>query len=60
MSECDHVTDVTAPLPVALKHIAFRVERLAPHHRNPERFHEDKADIVAELERLARQVRHAG
>jgi hypothetical protein len=35
------------------------VERLTPHHRRPERFHEDKADIVAELQRLARQVRHA-
>lgn len=42
----------------AILDLARRVERLAPHHRDPERFHLDKSEIVAELRRLAREVRH--
>lgn len=38
--------------------LAARVERLCPSHRNPERFHEDKSEIVAELQRLASEVKH--
>lgn len=43
---------------VTLDSLASKVERLSPHHRQPERFHEDKSEIVAELRRLAREVRH--
>lgn len=39
----------------ALALLADRVGRLSPHHRDPERFHIDKSEIVAELRRLARQ-----
>lgn len=35
--------------------LALRVARLGPDRRNPERFHEDKSEIVAELRRLARK-----
>ncbi len=38
----------------ALSDLAHRVARLCPDHRNPERFHEDKSEIAAELRRLAR------
>ena len=41
-----------------LAEIARRVQRLAPSHRNPHRFHEDKSEIVAELHRLASEVHH--
>lgn len=37
----------------ALREIAFRIERLSPSPRNPSRFHEDKSEIVAELNHLA-------
>jgi hypothetical protein len=37
--------------------LAARVARLAPSHRDPHRFHEDKSEVVAELRRLAREVR---
>ncbi|WP_312608717.1 hypothetical protein [Agrobacterium pusense] len=33
--------------------IANRLERLAPSHRDPFRFHEDKSELVHELRRLA-------
>ena len=33
--------------------IANRLERLAPSHRDPFRFHEDKSELVNELRRLA-------
>jgi hypothetical protein len=32
------------------------VARLSPGHRAPERFHEDKSEIAAELRRLAREI----
>lgn len=44
--------------PAALADLARRVERLTPHPGRPERFHEDKSEIVAELRRLAKEVRH--
>ena len=37
----------------ALADIAERLARLAPCHRNPERFHEQKSELVAELRALA-------
>jgi len=40
--------------------LAYRVERLTPHPRRPERFHEDKSEIVAELHHLADEVRRHG
>jgi hypothetical protein len=36
-----------------LRDIANRVQRLGPNRRDPERFHVDKAELVAELRRLA-------
>ena len=36
-----------------LHDIADRLQRLAPSHRDPFRFHEDKSELVAELRRLA-------
>lgn len=41
-----------------LDDLARRVERLSPSHRNPERFSEDKSEIIAELRREAREQRH--
>lgn len=38
---------------------AHRVERLAPSPRNPDRFHEDKSEIVEGLIRLAEEARRA-
>lgn len=32
---------------------ADRLARLAPSHRDPHRFHEEKSELVAELRRLA-------
>lgn len=40
--------------------LAQKVARLAPSHRDPERFHEDKSEIVAELYRFAEEVRRYG
>lgn len=36
-----------------LADLARAVSRLSPCHRDPERFHMDKAEIVGELRRLA-------
>lgn len=33
--------------------LADRLERLAPSHRDPHRYFEEKSEIVAELRRLA-------
>lgn len=54
--DCYPVIVVIAPLGVTLDNIARRVERLTPSPRHPERFHEDKSEIVAELHRLAMEV----
>jgi chaperonin cofactor prefoldin len=40
-----------------LDDLALRVERLSPSHRQPERFSEDKSEIIAELRREAREQR---
>jgi hypothetical protein len=44
----------------ALKDLARRVARLAPSHRDPERYHVEKSEIVAELRRLAAGLGPAG
>ena len=47
----------------ALLALAQAVARLAPDRRDPERFHEDKSEIIHELRRLARgvaRVTHGG
>ncbi|MCM5558082.1 hypothetical protein [Pleomorphomonas sp. JP5] len=36
--------------------LADKVARLGPDRRDPERFHIDKSEIVAELRKLAREV----
>lgn len=46
--------------PDTLMDLAYRVERLTPHPRRPERFHEEKSEIVAELHHLAHEVRRHG
>ncbi len=52
MGKCRHVPSLASP--DTLASLAQRVVRLCPDHRNPERFHEDKSEIAAELRRLAR------
>lgn len=54
------VIEVIAPLTTALDNLAYRVEKLTPHPRRPERFHEDKSEIIAELHHLADKVRRHG
>lgn len=54
------VIGVIAPLTTALDNLAYRVEKLTPHPRRPERFHEDKSEIVALLHHLADEVRRYG
>lgn len=39
-----------------LRKLAGEVRTLAPSHRDPEAFHEQKSEIVAELRRLAIEV----
>lgn len=45
----------TAPR-VQLADLAYRIRRLAPDHRNPHRFHEEKSEIAHQLAKLARKV----
>ena len=40
-----------------VERLANAVTRLAPHHRDPERFHLDKHTIAAELHQLAAALR---
>ena len=40
-----------------LSRLAAKVARLTPNHRDPERFHVEKSEVVAELRRLARERR---
>lgn len=47
------------PAPGTLDALAERVVRLSPSHRDPERFHEEKSEVAAELRRLAREWRAA-
>jgi len=56
-----HVRHVRHASPAArLSEIADQVRRLGPpDHRDPERWHVDKSEIVAELNRLARQLEAA-
>lgn len=43
-----------------LRDLAGKVRRLSPHHRDPERFHLEKDEVVRALLRLAqRQEREA-
>ena len=42
-----------APACADLERLARQVARLSPSHRDPERFHMDRSEIVAELRRLA-------
>jgi hypothetical protein len=42
-----------------IERLADAVRALAPCHRNPERFHMDKAAIAGELRELARRLRPA-
>jgi hypothetical protein len=45
---------VSPDLASYLRRLADRVERLAPSRHNPETFHADKSQVVAELRKLAR------
>jgi hypothetical protein len=44
-------------LSTMLDEYARQIERLSPSPRHPERFHEDKSEIVHALLRLASEVR---
>ncbi len=44
------------PIAETLADIASRLRCLAPDHRDPERFHLDKAELVHELRALARRT----
>lgn len=55
-SDVRGVSVVSAPH--TLMTLADKVRRLAPSHRDPERFHIDKSEIEAELRRLAKGGRH--
>lgn len=39
-----------------LRHLAQDVRRLVPDRRDPERYHEQKSQIEAELRKLAREL----
>lgn len=45
------------PACAELERLARQVARLSPSHRDPERFHMDRSEIVAELRRLARSLK---
>ena len=47
---------MTAPLPDALNDLATRLRRLTPCWQNPERFHEAKSELIADLRRLAQRA----
>lgn len=47
---------MTAPLPDALNELAARLRRLTPSWERPERFHEAKSELIADLRLLAQQV----
>lgn len=42
--------------PETLEHLARQVARLVPDRRDPERFHIEKSEVVAELRKLARKL----
>ncbi|WP_414833585.1 hypothetical protein [Afifella sp. YEN Y35] len=50
-------TKPPADLAAQLADCARRAERLSPSHRNPERFHEDKSELVARLRSLSMEAR---
>lgn len=41
--------------PDKLRDLASRVDRNLPDHRDPQRFHAEKSEIVNDLRRLARE-----
>jgi hypothetical protein len=47
---------MTVQLPKALNDLAARLRRLTPSWQNPERFHEAKSELIADLRRLAQQA----
>ena len=42
-----------------LAEIAARIERLGPDHRDPERFHVDKDQLVKDVRRMVREQEKA-
>lgn len=40
-----------------LEELARRVDRLIPRRRDPDAFHEEKSEIVAQLRQVAREVK---
>jgi len=49
--------DAAPDLSAQLADCARQAARLSPSHRHPERFHEEKAELVARLRALSREVR---
>jgi hypothetical protein len=45
-----------SPLGDTLRTIAARLQYLAPSHRDPERYHVEKSELVAALRVLARRL----
>ncbi len=54
-----HHSSPPSPPAADLDRLAGAVARLSPSHRDPERFHLDRSEIVAELRRLARALGRA-
>ena len=49
-------SNLTTGLGAELQHLAAQVRRLAPSHRYPEQFHENKSEIAHRLRVLSRTV----
>mgnify|MGYP006372044071 CR=1 FL=1 len=57
MMPCMQLSDIgEEPLTPRLVALANRVAINLPDHRNPEKFHAEKSEIVAELKRIAREA----
>lgn len=39
-----------------IRDLAYRIDRLRPDHRNPERFHEEKSEIAYEMTEIAGRI----
>lgn len=46
-------TPLSPAMTARLLELARQVQRLTPSHRHPERFHENKSEVVAALRQLA-------
>ena len=56
LQDAGYQTEQAADGPAALATLERQAERLTVSHRNPEKFHEDKSELVAALARLRRRL----